>query len=111
MSWFLPLKGIWPYDKKKEQGAKDAVTKALNVLETHLHSKTYLVGDKVTLADIVMVCNLLHGFTTLFDPKMRESFPNVVRYFTTCVNQPNFVEVIGETSLCEAAPKPPAQKK
>ena len=36
---------------------------ALGVLEAHLLTRTYLVGDAVTLADIITFCNLLMGFT------------------------------------------------
>ena len=36
---------------------------ALGVLEAHLLTQTYLVGDAVTLADIIAFCNLFMGFT------------------------------------------------
>ena len=35
---------------------------ALGVLNDHLHTRTYLVGDAVTLADIIAFCNLFMGF-------------------------------------------------
>ena len=38
---------------------------ALGVLEAHLLTQTYLVGDAVTLADIIAFCNLFMGFTTV----------------------------------------------
>ena len=33
------------------------------MLEKHLHSRTFLVGNSVTLADIVGACNLYWGYT------------------------------------------------
>ncbi|KAK9810201.1 hypothetical protein WJX72_006549 [[Myrmecia] bisecta] len=62
-SWVYPLFGFWPYDKKKEDAAKAAVSKALNVLEGYLATRTYLVGDAITLADVITTCNLYHGFS------------------------------------------------
>lgn len=48
---------------QKEQAAQQSVKKALAVLEAYLQTRTFLVGDAVTLADIVMYANLWLGFT------------------------------------------------
>jgi glutathione S-transferase len=48
---------------QKEEAAIEAVKKSLAVLEKHLHSRTFLVGNAVTLADIVGCCNLYYGYT------------------------------------------------
>ena len=39
--------------------AQKTVKTALGVLDTALATKTFLVGERVTLADITCVCNLL----------------------------------------------------
>lgn len=44
---------------------------------------------------ITNVCN------QVFDPKFRESFPHVERYFMTMVNQPAFKKVMGDVELCK----------
>ena len=100
-SWVLPIKGIWPKDSAKEKLAIEAVKKGLGALETHLQTRTYLVGDSITLADVICVCNLYQGFTTpgVFTADFRKAFPNVTRFFTTCVNQPAFKKVMGEVKL------------
>ena len=36
----------------------------------------------------------------MLDPEFRCPFVNVNRWFVTCVNQPQFLAVIGETKLC-----------
>ena len=48
---------------QKEEAAIEAVKKGMGVLEKHLHSRTFLVGNSVTLADIVGACNLYWGYT------------------------------------------------
>ncbi len=32
---------------------------------------------------------------------MRADYPNVVRWFLTCVNQPKFAKICGSVTLCE----------
>jgi elongation factor 1-gamma len=83
-----------------------------------------LVTEYVTLADIVMTMYLLHLFKMVLEPAFVKPYGHVVRWFTTCVNQPEFKSVLGEVVLCEtmmvakketkkeaAAPKAPKEKK
>ena len=43
--------------------AQEALKKSLGTLDAYLQSHTYLVGDNVTLADIITFCNMYYGFT------------------------------------------------
>ena len=80
---------------------------ALGILERHLHDKTYLVSDtQITLADIVLVTTLLYPLKLVADPAYLRPFPAVVRWFTTCVQQDAFQQVIGQTTLCQKELKP-----
>ena len=103
LSWYLPIAGIWPYSKEKEAAAQAAVKKALTALDSVLASRTYLVGDHVTLADVVGVCNLWLGFTKLFDASYRSSIPNAARWFDTLVHHPAFAKVLGDVPLADKA--------
>lgn len=47
---------------QKETAAIEQVQKGLQILEKHLAKQTYLVGDSVTLADIITFANLLNGY-------------------------------------------------
>lgn len=49
--------------EQKEEGAIAAVKKGMALLDRHLTKNTYLVGHTATLADIVGVCNLYHGYS------------------------------------------------
>ena len=40
-------------------------------------------------------------FLKVLDPNFRKSYGNVDRWFTTCINQPNFKKVLGDVVLCE----------
>ena len=89
----------------------EALKKTFGVLDKVLESRTYLVGNGVTLADIVMACNLSPGFKSLFDAKFRSAFPSLCRYYTTVANQPQAVKVLGPVALCEKTMTYTAPKK
>jgi elongation factor 1-gamma len=98
--WIYPVLGYIPYNAATTGKAKGDVARALQVLENHLADKTYLVGHKITLADITVVSTLVYPFKFVADAEFRAPFPNVMRWFDTCVNQPNFQAVIGKVVLC-----------
>lgn len=73
-------------------------------MNTHLASHTYLVGDCVTLADIITVCILFNGFKVILTKSFTSEFPHVERYFWTLVNQPNFKKVLGDVEQTKSVP-------
>lgn len=99
--WYYPYLGIAPYNAALTNKAKSDLAKSLAILEAHLADKTYVVGHKVTLADIALVSALVYPFKFVADAAFRAPFPNVVRWFTTLVNQPQFEAVIGKVVLAE----------
>lgn len=104
-SWVLPLVGLMPYDKKKEQAAITAIKDSLCILNDYLENCTYLVGNSISLADIITTCNLYNGFTKVFDKEFRNNIKNVERYFTTLINQPEFKKIMGNVTICDNALK------
>lgn len=81
--------------------SKEDLKKILNILNTHLLTCTYLVGERITLADIVVACNLLNLYRFAFDNEYKKPFINVNRWFTTLINQPQFKNVLGEIKFQE----------
>lgn len=75
------------------------------------------VGDKITLADITVASALVYPMKLVMSPEYRKAFPCVTRWFTTCVNQPQFKAVIGTVELAkeemtaEGAPAAPKKEK
>lgn len=90
--------------------AKIDLGNALAVLDAHLLHRTYLVGDQVTLADIVIVSTLLYPLKLVADKNYVKNYGNVMRWFTTCVNQPEFIAVIGTVVLCKKELLAPGQE-
>lgn len=96
---------------KAEEAAIASLKRALAALNTHLASNTYLVGHSVTLADIIMTCNLTLGFSRILSKSFTSEFPHIERYFWTMVNIPNFRKILGEIKQAESVPPVQSAKK
>jgi len=100
-AWLFPIIGIVPFHKEATTKAKADIKKALVILNTHLLTRTWLVSERISLADIVVSMALYRLYKMVFDPTYRKAFPNVTRWYLTCVNQAEFHKVIGEVQLAE----------
>lgn len=84
--------------KSASARARQEVEKQLAALNQLLLTRTYLVGEKVTLADIAVCCVLLPAFKKALDASTRSSYKNVMRWFNTIVQQPSVKSVIGDVT-------------
>jgi elongation factor 1-gamma len=110
-AWLFPVLGIIKNDPSSQeafQRAKNDMKQALAILNSHLLTRTYLVGERITLADIVVASNLLNPYKYVLDPEYRKSFANVNRWFVTLINQPQFKAVLGDVVLCNKPAVPGA---
>merc|ERR1712131_269928 len=99
-TWVFPTMGIMQYNKTATERAKEDIKAALKTLNDHLLTKSFLVGERLTLADIAVACTMLSLYKQVLDPAFRKPFTNVNRWFTTVVNQPNAKAVLGQVDLC-----------
>lgn len=98
----FPLLGIMPMQKGST--AKKDVETFMELLDAKLLNSTYLVGERITLADIVVFCSLLHLYQHVFEPSVRQkSYLNVTRWFDTLLNQKQVQAVIRNYVWCEKA--------
>jgi len=100
-TWVFPCLGIMQFNKGNTERAKEDVKKALAALNSHLLTRTFLVGERASLADITVCCTLLHLYQYVLEPAFRKSYQNVNRWFTTMINQTQVKAVIGDFKLCE----------
>jgi len=100
-TWVYPTLGFKQYNKQDTEKAQAHLKKCLTLLNEFLATRTFLVGERVTLADIGLACNMLMLYAQVMEPKFREPFGNVNRWFMTCINQPQFKSVLGEFTVCE----------
>ena len=115
--WYMPLLGKAPYIKKNVDDAIAAATKAVGVVEEHLHHNTYLAGERITLADLFGASVITRGFQYFYDKKWRAENPNVTRWYETVINQRIYSEVaenitfLDEPALQNVAPKAAPKKE
>ncbi|KAF3838486.1 hypothetical protein F7725_010254 [Dissostichus mawsoni] len=100
-AWVFPTLGIMQFNKQATEQAKEDVKRTLAVLNHHLNTRTFLVGERISLADISVACSILWLYKQVLEPSFRQPYPNVTRWFVTCVNQPQFKTVLGDVKLCE----------
>ncbi|KAE9002231.1 hypothetical protein PR001_g18310 [Phytophthora rubi] len=81
--------------------SKADVKKALQTLENHLQLRTYLVGEQIYLADIVVASAIMYPFKFVLDKEFRKPYSAVNRWLATLVNQPEFQAVVGDMPLID----------
>ncbi|KRZ21934.1 putative elongation factor 1-gamma [Trichinella pseudospiralis] len=101
LSWVIPCLSAYPYNKTYVAEAKEETMQVMHWLNTQLLSKTFLVGERISLADIIMACDVLPAYQHVFDERCRRRYANVTRWFLTIINQPFFKKAIGDVPLCE----------
>lgn len=102
-AWVFPLLGIMQYNKNTVERAKEDTKKALNVLNQHLLNNTFLVGERISLADIVVFANLLNLYEYVLEPSVRSAYGNLTRWFKTILNQSQVSKVVKNYQIAEKA--------
>ena len=95
-----PLLGVPGFNASTEattQAKKDMFT-ALKKFDAHLLDHMYLVFDKISVADVAAATACINLYKLILTQKDRDSLKNVTRWFYTCVNQPQFKDIIGAVS-------------
>lgn len=93
--------------------AKDAdatlqqLQSAIAVLDVHLADRTFVAGNSLSLADIVLAVDLLPAFAKILGPSSRQALPHATRWFQTTASQPAFTESVGVPHLAATASEPP----
>ncbi|KAJ3917270.1 elongation factor 1-gamma [Lentinula edodes] len=107
------VSGRVPYTKPFHNALLERQERTLATLNTHLTENTFLVGERITIADLAAAAYLQRGASISFDAPLRAKFPAVVRLLETIVNQPKLKDIYGETKYVEKGLQftPPAKEK
>jgi len=107
----------YPFPKEEIKVADGKLRQLLKQLDDILKINTYIVGNKVTIADIA-IASLLHaGFRFVFDEKYRKFIANVTRWYENLMTQEPFTKEFGRFYLCQKAieihdlPQPKKEEK
>ena len=95
----------------------DRSTRALGTIDNHLKTHTYMVGERITVADIVVACFVAEGSASTYDAEIRAKHPHVFRLVDTILNNPKMKSVFPEFPYTEKQvtfvpnPKDPQKEK
>lgn len=105
--------GWQPVNEKDWNEAAKNLKSHCKVLNTALEGKKFLVGDSLSLADIVVASVLMYAFQTTLDGGFRKAMKGVEPWITSIFALPEWVDVYGKVTLCAKALKPTvvAEKK
>lgn len=92
-STFFPLVGRTPYNKKAVEAATLDSERFVDVIEKHLAKNTYLVGERVTVADYHTVAAVERAFRTVWGKDFISKHPAIYRWFNTVINQKPLSEI------------------
>ncbi|EIN05161.1 EF1G-domain-containing protein [Punctularia strigosozonata HHB-11173 SS5] len=105
---------IAPYNKGIHTHFASVQLRALDVVEKHLATRTFLVGERITIADIALACAVGTAVWITLDAPTRAKYPNVIRHLETVSYHPKMKEAFGELNYIETAMQyvpPPKEKK
>ncbi|CAN0389372.1 unnamed protein product [Lampetra fluviatilis] len=105
--------------RKVASRARAEIFSALSALDSTLRQRTFLVGERLSLADVSVATALMLPYAHVLDAAARGRHPHATRWFLTCAHQPQFLSVLGPVALTrqpagaedDAKPKTPAQLK
>ena len=110
-SYFNGPLGRVPFNKRAGEDALKAAYTAVDAVEKHLLINTFLVGERLTLADLFAAGIYQRCFEYILDKKWRAANPNTTRWFETISNQPIYATACPEITFCDEIIKnqPPAK--
>jgi len=89
-AWLLPVWGIFDFNQRVYEEAKKDIGNYLQVLDNYLLHHTFLVGNQITLADIVIATTFVDLWRTVLTNEFTKNYINFTRWFDTLVHQPQF---------------------
>jgi len=103
LAWVLPAISCMQYEKKAFDQAEHETMHLLDILNDYLLTRTFLVGERISLADISLAFDLYLAYEHVIEPGTSTRYQNVTRWFMTIMHQPQVLSVIGQINLCEKA--------
>lgn len=107
-TWVFPIYGALPFNKNAVASAKTDAAAALGALNTLLATRTFLVGERISLADITVATVLVPLFEHALDAENRGKYGNVTRWLNTLVHQKEFQAVYGTVQFTDVEKQPGA---
>jgi len=102
-----PIFGWKKYCKESADKANNKVKDFMRTLDAQLKDKEFVLGNKITLADVTLFRELKYFFQLVFPKGLRDKvFPNVAKWFTKLSETEEVKKVYGKILLCNQPLKP-----
>uniref|UniRef100_A0AC34FIC7 Elongation factor 1-gamma n=1 Tax=Panagrolaimus sp. ES5 TaxID=591445 RepID=A0AC34FIC7_9BILA len=88
-------------DQNSIEAARQELFAKLQEFNNTLQTRTFLVGERFSYADVSVALDLVPAFQNVLTEKEREQFVNVTRWFLTVVHQEAVKSIVGEVPLAE----------
>jgi elongation factor 1-gamma len=88
-------------NKAYEADIRGRLTRPLETVETHLAKRTFLVGERLSLADISAATVLRTAYSFLLGKAERAKSPHTFRFYETVINQPKIKDILLGGPLAE----------
>eukprot|EP01061_Rhynchopus_euleeides_P030943 TRINITY_DN51282_c0_g1_i1.p1 TRINITY_DN51282_c0_g1~~TRINITY_DN51282_c0_g1_i1.p1 ORF type:complete len:231 (+),score=93.68 TRINITY_DN51282_c0_g1_i1:40-732(+) len=105
-----PVHNMAPHNAPAEEEAVKHIKQCLAGMDTWLETRTFFVGEKITIADIALVSTLLPLYQFHFTPAFIQPYVHLSRWFNTCIAQPLFQDVLRPGKLLQAKKAAPETK-
>jgi elongation factor 1-gamma len=92
-----------PHNVEAFDAAKEKQHYAWTSIEKHLNTKstTFLLGERVTLADIIFACSLYLPLQFALDTEFRIEFPKTETYLLNLLEQQQIKKILGDVHFLE----------
>ena len=102
-----PIFGWKEFNKDLSNKENGKLNDYIQILESELTNKDYIVGNRLTLADIVLFRYLRFFMIFQFpEGKRNKLMPNITRWFENIMNSKEAIKAYGKTLLCKIPVKP-----
>jgi len=101
LAYVLPSVSAAKLDQRSIETARQELFAKLQEFNNTLQTRTFLVGERFSYADVSVALDLLPAFQNVLTQKEREQFVNVTRWFLTVVHQEAVKSIVGEIPLAE----------
>ena len=102
-----PIFGWKKYCKESADKANNKLKEFMRCLDAQLKDKEFVMGDKLTLADVTLFRELKYFFQLVFPKGLRDKvFPNVTKWFTKMSETDEVKKAYGKIILCNQPLKP-----
>ena len=102
-----PLFGWKPYCKESANEANDRLKEFMRTLDAQVKDKEFVMGAKLTLADVTLFRELKYFFQLVFPKGLRDKvFPNATKWFQRMAETEEVKKVYGKILLCNQPLKP-----